>query len=667
MINKFTCGLSSNVLKKFKLAFFILFLTCFIIFNLSGVNAASTSNSTGIAYKDIPAISSYFLYTHVTQREMNETIYVRMVHNFIKMLDPTKLFFLADDVTNFENEAQKNSKALLEDFKNSDCSYFIKIHTLFKQRFEERYADINSILNDKFQPLPQKETENLDSPEAQFLKSTAEIELRLKKILSIQYEGLKAAKKPVDEIIKKLKKRYEEIHKHYSEFDSNKIADYVLKSFATGLDPHSLYFNPTELENFNISFKLSLEGIGATLKSDDGYTIIDSLVPGSPAKNSGKIIAGDKIIAVGQENGDMLDVIGMDLDKVVQKIRGPKGTKVRLSILRELKSQTSETFLVSLVRDKIKLVDQAVKKDVKVIDGKKYGVISVPSFYEDAEGLRKNKEEAASCSKDVRKALEYFKGTGEIEGVILDLRSNTGGSLMEAVRMAGLFIKRGVVVMVKDAYGRVQELPDEDAEQLYKGNLVVLINKLSASASEIVAGALKDYGRAVVAGDTTTYGKGSVQTMLNLPNNLGAIKVTNAIFYTAGGASTQKKGVSSDIIIPSLTEEFKHGESTAEYALDWSIISSSIPKIAADEFISVRDESLSKIIPLLAANSKKRIDENPKFKELTDKTKKKKIDEDGLVEGETNENEIKKKDDLVLDEAINILKDMKQAGTQAVK
>lgn len=667
MINKFTCGLSSNVLKKFKLAFFILFLTCFIIFNLSGVNAASTSNSTGIAYKDIPAISSYFLYTHVTQREMNETIYVRMVHNFIKMLDPTKLFFLADDVTNFENEAQKNSKALLEDFKNSDCSYFIKIHTLFKQRFEERYADINSILNDKFQPLPQKETENLDSPEAQFLKSTAEIELRLKKILSIQYEGLKAAKKPVDEIIKKLKKRYEEIHKHYSEFDSNKIADYVLKSFATGLDPHSLYFNPTELENFNISFKLSLEGIGATLKSDDGYTIIDSLVPGSPAKNSGKIIAGDKIIAVGQENGDMLDVIGMDLDKVVQKIRGPKGTKVRLSILRELKSQTSETFLVSLVRDKIKLVDQAVKKDVKVIDGKKYGVISVPSFYEDAEGLRKNKEEAASCSKDVRKALEYFKGTGEIEGVILDLRSNTGGSLMEAVRMAGLFIKRGVVVMVKDAYGRVQELPDEDADQLYKGNLVVLINKLSASASEIVAGALKDYGRAVVAGDTTTYGKGSVQTMLNLPNNLGAIKVTNAIFYTAGGASTQKKGVSSDIIIPSLTEEFKHGESTAEYALDWSIISSSIPKIAADEFISVRDESLSKIIPLLAANSKKRIDDNPKFKELTDKTKKKKIDEDGLVEGETNENEIKKKDDLVLDEAINILKDMKQAGTQAVK
>ncbi|MEZ7892544.1 MAG: S41 family peptidase [Candidatus Wallbacteria bacterium] len=667
MINKFTCGLSSNVLKKFKLAFFILFLTCFIIFNLSGVNAASTSNSTGIAYKDIPAISSYFLYTHVTQREMNETIYVRMVHNFIKMLDPTKLFFLADDVTNFENEAQKNSKALLEDFKNSDCSYFIKIHTLFKQRFEERYADINSILNDKFQPLPQKETENLDSPEAQFLKSTAEIELRLKKILSIQYEGLKAAKKPVDEIIKKLKKRYEEIHKHYSEFDSNKIADYVLKSFATGLDPHSLYFNPTELENFNISFKLSLEGIGATLKSDDGYTIIDSLVPGSPAKNSGKIIAGDKIIAVGQENGDMLDVIGMDLDKVVQKIRGPKGTKVRLSILRELKSQTSETFLVSLVRDKIKLVDQAVKKDVKVIDGKKYGVISVPSFYEDAEGLRKNKEEAASCSKDVRKALEYFKGTGEIEGVILDLRSNTGGSLMEAVRMAGLFIKRGVVVMVKDAYGRVQELPDEDADQLYKGNLVVLINKLSASASEIVAGALKDYGRAVVAGDTTTYGKGSVQTMLNLPNNLGAIKVTNAIFYTAGGASTQKKGVSSDIIIPSLTEEFKHGESTAEYALDWSIISSSIPKIAADEFISVRDESLSKIIPLLAGNSKKRIDENPKFKELTDKTKKKKIDEDGLVEGETNENEIKKKDDLVLDEAINILKDMKQAGTQAVK
>lgn len=617
--------------------------------------SAACASAVALSYKDIPGIASYFFYTHVNHREFTEELYMRTVKNFMKILDPTKIFMLAEDVAAFENEAKENAKKLMGDFKAGDMAFFVRIHDFFNRRLAERKLEIDAMITEDFKPLPSSETDSLDSPEAQLCKNTAELELRVKKILSLQFEGLKSAKKDAKEIVKKLKNRYKDAYAHYDKFDEVKIADYILKSFATALDPHSLYFNPEEIESFNISFKLSLEGIGATLKSEDGYTIVDSLVTGGPAEKSNQIKPNDKIIAVGQQNGDMLDIIGMDLNKVVQKIRGPKGTKVRLSILRESKVKASEQFLITIVRDKIKLVDQAVKHEIKEIDGKKYGVIKVPSFYEDMEGVRKHVAGAASCSGDVKRALEYFKETGEVEGVVLDLRSDTGGSLNEAVKMTGLFIKRGAVVMVKDSYNNVQELADQDPEQHYNGPLVVLVNKLSASASEIVAGALKDYGLAVVAGDSSTYGKGSVQTMINLPNDLGAIKVTNALYYTAGGASTQKKGVPVDIVIPSATEEFKSGEATADYALDWSVISSAIPKIALSEDISTRNGTLEAFLKDITENSKKRIEANPKFKELADKNKKK---DEAAEDEDTKENEIKK-DDVILDEAIFILKDIK--------
>lgn len=617
-----------------------------------------------LAYRDVPTIASYFFYSHVSKREFTDELYLRTVKNFIKILDPTKVFFLAADVEGFESVAKASSSQLMADFKSGNMNFFIDINKKFRERLDERQKRIESLITENFQPLPAKDTENLDSPEVQYSKTTEELELRIKKILSLQFESLKSAKKTPKEIASKLQVRYRDLKKFYDGFDDPKLAGIILKSFAMGLDPHSLYFSPEELENFNIQFKLSLEGIGATLRNEDGYTIIDSLIPGSPAKKSGKLKTSDKIIAVGQENGDMLDVIGMDIDKVVQKIRGPKGTRVRLSILREKKNSPAEQFLVVLVRDKIKLVDSAVKSEVKVIDGKKYGVINVPSFYEDMEGVRKHVDGAASCSNDVRRALAEFKDTGEVEGVVLDLRSNTGGSLNEAVKMTGLFITHGVVVMVKNSSGAVQELPDDDPGVYYKGPLVVLVNKLSASASEIVAAALKDYGRAVVAGDTTTYGKGSVQTMLPLPDGYGAIKVTNSLYYTAGGASTQKKGVPIDVVIPSATEEFKAGESTVDYALDWSVLSSAIPKIAQPgSDLALRDASLDAIIPKLVEDSRKRVEANPKFKELADKNgRKKKAEEDAEKEengDDTDETSLKKKDDVVLDEALSIVRDIK--------
>jgi len=651
--------MSIKAFTNFKNKSVIFFITtCFILLSFNFSPAATLS------YSDIPGIASYFFYTHVNQREFSEELYLRTVKNFVKILDPTKIFLLAGDVESFEQEAREGVKKFMADFKSGDMSFFVKIHNFFNKRLAERKIEIDALITEDFKPLPASETDGLDSPEAQLCKTTAELELRIKKILSLQYEGLKSAKKDVKEIVKKLKTRYKEAYAHYDKFDEVKIADYILKSFATALDPHSLYFNPEEIESFNISFKLSLEGIGATLKSEDGYTIVDSLVTGGPAEKSRRIKPNDKIIAVGQQNGDMLDIIGMDLNKVVQKIRGPKGTKVRLSILREPKSKPAEQFLITIVRDKIKLVDQAVKRELTEIDGKKYGVIKVPSFYEDMEGVRKHQEGAASCSSDVKRAMQYFNTTGEVEGIVLDLRSDTGGSLNEAVKMAGLFIKRGVVVMVKDSYNNVQELADQDAERHYNGPIIVLVNKLSASASEIVAGALKDYGIAVVAGDSSTYGKGSVQTMINLPNDLGAIKVTNALYYTAGGASTQKKGVPVDIVIPSATEEFKSGEATADYALDWSVISSAIPRVALSEDITVKSGTLETIIKDLADKSRLRVEASPKFKELAEKNKKNgnglsDDEEEKKGEKEDTRETIIKKDDIVLEEAFNILKDIK--------
>ena len=237
-----------------------------------------------LSYKDVPTIASYFFYSHVSKREFTDELYIRTVKNFIKMLDPTKIFFMASDVEGFEGRAKASAQELMADFKGGNMNFFVEINKIFRQRLDERCARIDSLITEDFKPLPAKETENLDSPEVQFSKSTEELELRLKKIISIQFESLKTSKKTPKDIVANLKVRYHDLKKFYSGFDDQKIAGIILKSFATGLDPHSLYFSPEELDNFNIQFKLSLEGIGATLRNEDGYTIIDSLIPGMESR-----------------------------------------------------------------------------------------------------------------------------------------------------------------------------------------------------------------------------------------------------------------------------------------------------------------------------------------------------------------------------------------------
>jgi carboxyl-terminal processing protease len=348
----------------------------------------------------------------------------------------------------------------------------------------------------------------------------------------------------------------------------------------TGFDPHSSYMAPSTLENFNITMRLELDGIGASLRSLDGYTVIQNIIPGGAADKHGGIKPEDKIVGVGEgESGPMEDIVDMKLNDVVKKIRGKRGTKVRLEVDP---ADHSERKVVTITRDRIELKDSEARSEIiergKKADGTPYrlGVIQLPSFYMDMDGARLGLRDYKSTTRDVRRLLEAFKQEKNIDAVVIDLRWNGGGSLTEAVNMTGLFIDDGPVVQVKGPDGRTQPYRDQEPGMVWEGPLVVMINKFSASASEIFAGAVQDYGRGIVIGDHATHGKGTVQQLFDLGQalfriravpNMGALKLTIQQFYRPGGDSTQNRGVVSDIELPSLTTHWDVGESDLDYAL----------------------------------------------------------------------------------------------------
>jgi carboxyl-terminal processing protease len=379
---------------------------------------------------------------------------------------------------------------------------------------------------------------------------------------------------------------------------------------AHSYDPHSNYFGKSELDSFSISMNLTLFGIGATLQSEDGYTVIRNVVPGSPAKKSKQIEVGDKIVAVAQgDDGEWVDVVDEKLKRVVEQIRGPKGTKVRLTMI-PAGGDGSARKLVTLVRDEVKLEDSEAKGKIVEMpgaDGKtqRVGVIDLPSFYASFPvGVGGKGTTRKSTTADVAKLLKKFRAEN-VEGVILDLRNNGGGSLEEAVNLTGLFIKSGPVVQVKEFNGRVIQDDDEDPGVLYDGPLMVLTSRFSASASEIVAGALQDYGRALVVGDVNTHGKGTVQTIQELgavlpdsPIPPGAVKLTIRKFYRASGESTQLKGVVPDIVLPGVNNLLETGEGSLTNALPWDTIASAeFEKLnrVQPHLLQLRDRSSNRI------------------------------------------------------------------------
>ncbi|MEY3481469.1 MAG: Tail-specific protease precursor, partial [Verrucomicrobiota bacterium] len=397
-------------------------------------------------------------------------------------------------------------------------------------------------------------------------------------------------------------------------------ADIFLSALTQSYDPHSEYMSQRALDNFNIQMALSLFGIGAELRSEDGYAKIQRLVPGGPAERGGQLRANDRIIAVAQADGEFEDVVDMKLDKVVEKIRGKKGTTVRLQVLPADSPDPSKVDVVTIVRDEVKLKDEEAKAQVietKDHDGgeTKIGWITLPSFYANMD--RRSGSSPKSTTKDVADLLKRLKREG-INGLVVDLRKDSGGSLDEAVRLTGLFIDRGPVVQAKNTDGSINALKDPDPGVLWDGPMVVLVNRLSASASEIFAAALQDYGRAVVVGDAKSFGKGTVQTLIEVDRFMpsfaasgksGAVKLTIQKFYRVKGGSTQLRGVSSDIVLPSLTDQEEFGEGALKYPLAYD-------EVPAQDFRP--SGNLGDLIPKLRAASEARISDSPEFAYIRD-------------------------------------------------
>ena len=525
----------------------------------------------GLDCRDIKQMTQYYLRMHFSIHEFSEEIGQRTINNFIRLWDPGKVYFLKEDIDKF---AKKSYKQLPKMINKADCSLIDVIFAQYSKRFEERQSIIPKLIDTKHD-FKKDEYMQIDRKSLPYAKSQEEVYDRWRKRIKFQHLQLSKSLDDDKKIREKLHKRYELASKRHKDLDTNDVYGIFMDSFATALDPHTDYFSPSKLEEFRISTRLSLEGIGALLRSEDGVTSIQSLVPGGAAQKSGKLKVDDKIVAVAQGNGTPVDVIDMDLKDVVKLIRGPGGTEVRLSIRRGDKE-----LVAPIIREKIQLADRAAKshmynsrvelpgKDKKTYKKTyKIGVIDLPSFYMDFEGRQANKENFRSSSRDMRVEINKLQAK-KVDGIIVDLRSNGGGSLDEAINVAGLFGGSGPVVQIKGSKTKPY-INYYDRKAIYNGPLILLIDRQSASASEILAGAIKDYGRGLIVGDSHTFGKGTVQNLNDLDPKLGAIKVTISKFFRPSGESTQLRGVASDIVLPSISDYYEIGEKHYDYAIPW--------------------------------------------------------------------------------------------------
>lgn len=515
---------------------------------------------------------------HYRKMKFNDSTSAVMFNTYLKSLDNSKLYFLNSDIQEF-----KQYRYYLDDdlkFGKVDAAYVI--FNRFRKRFLNR-IDKNLKLIEKGFDFTKNETYDTDRKKAEWSASMKDLDKTWYKILKNQYLGLKLSKKKEADVLKVLKRRFENYKKNISQFTSEDVFQTYMNALSETYDPHTNYFSPISSDNFKIRMSKSLEGIGALLGTENDYTIISSVRPGGPAFKSKALHPNDKVVAVAQgDKKEFVDVVGWRIDEVVQLIRGPKGTVVRLKIIPHDASTDSEPKIVRMVRDKIKLEEQkASKKVIKVkVDNKDYkiGVINIPSFYLDFEAYQKKQKDYASTSNDTKRLLKELQAEN-VDGVLIDLRYNGGGSLKEAIDLTGLFIKTGPVVQVRGSDGKIDELKDKDESQIYTGPLGVLVNRYSASASEIFSGAIQDYKRGIIIGEQT-YGKGSVQNVINLARFIsdkkkaGQLNLTLAKYYRITGSSTQNKGVTPDIKMPSAYLSSEVGESAQPSALPWDEIRS---------------------------------------------------------------------------------------------
>jgi len=713
--------------------FFRLTLLTALMLNLQGARAEVAAapakpdaNQTRIA----KLLANSLPVLHLSHAPCDDTVAQSALDIYLDSLDYEHSYFLAPDVERFQSQASN----LDDQLKKGDTTLAFEIYDLFKQRVTNRVAYVNKLLDAGFD-LTQAESyewKRKDSPwpadeqawddlwrkkikndmvarvvakqfatnDVQTVVSTNGV------ILTIETNALSAAaadtnapttdaslagtldsdadtaptaadiKATPEEAIRKAYSRYVTL---LNDNDPMWVLERYLNAFTQAYDPHSDYMSPHNAEDFDISMSLSLVGIGALLSSEDGAAKVERLIAGGPAERDARLKPGDKIIAVAQGDAEPVDIMHLPLNKAVRMIRGEKGTKVVLSVIPASDISGSTVAKIDLIRDEVKLEEQAAKSEVRDIKGsdgvvRTLGVITLPEFYADMKGEATKGDQARSCARDVKRIIGELKEKG-VQGIVLDLRNNGGGSLSEAVEMTGEFIDSGPVVQVKDQK-RLHILSDPNPEISYEGPLVVLVNRMSASASEILAAALQDYGRAVIVGDTKTHGKGTVQTLTNLSNAdpaLGSLKITTASFFRIAGGSTQLNGVTPDIVISSALDEMELGEEFLPHALKWSTV---YPAFYEPQ-TAVKD-----LVPTLTSESKARREQDPRFATYSkvlekvgerQKTKEISLNVDeriGLAKSErelqdelrkteeTGEKDDKTAKDIVLSETLSILSDL---------
>lgn len=537
-------------------------------------------------------IYNYFTRAHYKIVDVNDDFAKNVIGRLMNYLDMNHSLYTQSEV----DSIYAHTKSILNGINKCELDY---PYSLYNENIKKRYQKYKFMIDNVSENLDLNSNEAiaLDRTKAPFAKTEDDLKSLWKAELKNEFETQLLNGKTKAQAVERIKNRYIVAMRRISQYSSEDVFSAFENSFAAAIDPHTNYFGPVESENFNDDMNLSLEGIGAVLSQEDEYTVIVQIMPGSPAEKSKKLKPKDKIVAVKQEHGKFEDIIGWRLTEVVKKIKGKKGTKVVLEIERG-EGAAAKTFNVELTRDKIRLQDKEAKSKVYTsYDGRKIGVITISSFYTD-------------LSLNVKRELSKLESEN-VDGIIVDLRNNGGGLLPEAVYTTGLFIKDGPVVLVRDVNGNESAYDDTDASMLYKGPLVVLINRLSASSSEIMAAALQDYGRALIVGDTS-YGKGTVQQSRPLTRlydligaDLGSIHYTIAKFYRINGGSTQLKGVTPDIAMPTLIDVTEFCEKTEPNALNWD-------KIAPSKYQKYSDPSF--FVKDLMALHEKRISTDPVFK-----------------------------------------------------
>jgi carboxyl-terminal processing protease len=638
---------------------------------------------------------------HLLQQQVNDDISQKAWTNLINSFDFDHSYFLRSDVEAFTNMQFRIDDAL----KAGDISFPFEINRVFRERVEQRYVFVTNLLA-KGTAFTEDESYTWKRKDAPWPATPAEQDelwrKRIKNEILVQVIGreldLAAASNkvasatnappasaastnaPVVSPEENIAKRYKQLMIVIQDMDEEAILQRYLSAVAMAYDPHSDYMSPMRKEDFDIDMNLSLCGIGAQLRSEDGTAMIMEVISGGPAdrdKRPIRLIKNDKIIGVGQGDGPIEDIVHLPLNKAVRKIRGEKGTKVVLSVIPASDPSGTTTKLVDLIRDEVKLEEQAATGHVARVtleDGStnKFGVVRLPTFYGTMD-KRPNQPGFRSATLDVARQIAAFNSEN-VAGLVLDLRNNGGGSLREAVSLVGLFVRSGPVVQVREPRQIVVlPVPNMDPAMAFRRPMVVLINRASASASEIVAGALQDYGRAVLVGDSQSHGKGTVQTVMPLGSEkLGSMKVTTASFYRINGFSTQRKGVASDIVIPSMLDGLDIGEDKLPGALPWT-------QIEAALYIPVSD--VAKFVPRLKEQSAKRLAKNGRYtryctlvrhvQEMNEKTdvpleinarrklmkaenEMRKIEDEEMDAAQKGGTE----DDVVLDEVFNILSDL---------